>query len=194
MQHHPDILREAKKYQKMFVNLGSTTMETFEKQYPETDSYFQDSINLTKNLIKYLTRSNGTDFTMKSFKEWIECQGMAGILHGNTLGYTRLLFTDYVCPSGDWETDKFGKTFSKSTAAVGTLCGLKEEHAINQTIPLEETPFEAMMRSFEQETEKMQAEFWNNLEEKDRETYAWCKSVWGPNMEDSTQLTITSYV
>lgn len=40
----------------------------------------------------------------------------------------------------------------------------------------------------------MQEEFWNNLEEKDKETYAWCKSVWGPNMTDSTQLTITSYV
>lgn len=194
LQHHPDVLREAKKYQKMFVNLGSATMETFEEQYPESESYMDDSLNVARGLMKYLTGSNGTDFTMKTFKQWVECQGMAGILHGNTLGYTRLLFTDYVCPSGDWETDKFGKTFSKSSAAVGTLCGLKEEHAINQTIPLEETPFKSMMQSFQQETEKMQAEFWDNLEQKDKEAYAWCKSVWGPNMEDSTQLTITSYV
>jgi len=165
LQHHPDVLREAKKYQKMFVNLGSTTMETFEEQYAESSSYRDDSLSVARGLMNYLTKSNGSDFTMKTFKEWIECQGMAGILHGNTLGYTRLLFTDYVCPSGDWDTKKFGKTFSRSTAAVGTLCGLKEEHAINQTIPLEETPFKAMMQSFEEETERMQAEFWNNLEQ-----------------------------
>jgi hypothetical protein len=194
LQHEPRVLREAKKYQKMFVNLGSATMEAFEEQYNETESYRDDSLSVTRGLMKYLTNSNGTDFTMKTFKEWIECQGMAGILHGNTLGYTRLLFTDYVCPSGNWDTDVFGETFSKSTAAVGTLCGLKEEHAINQVIPVEETPFEGMMQSFQQQTEQMQAEFWNSLEEKDKETYAWCKSVWGPNMEDSTQLTITSYV
>ena len=27
--------------------------------------------------------------------------------------------------------------------------------------------------------------------EEDKETYSWVKSVWGPNMVDSTQLTIT---
>jgi hypothetical protein len=193
LQLNPQVLKEAKKYQKMFVNLGSATMETFEQQY-SGNGFLNDSLEVTRGLIRYLTNSNGSDFSMRTFHEWIECQGMAGILHGNTLGYTRLLFTDYVCPRGDWDTDTFDKTFSKSTAAVGTLCGLKEEHAINQTIPLEETPFEGMMRSFQEETEQMQAEFWDSLEQKDKETFAWCKSVWGPNMEDSTQLTITSYV
>merc|ERR1719300_2336688 len=122
----PMFYERQRNIKKMFVNLGSTTMETFEAQYAESESYRDDSISVARGLMNYLTKSNGSDFTMKTFKEWIECQGMAGILHGNTLGYTRLLFTDYVCPSGDWDTKKFGKTFSKSTAAVGTLCGLKE--------------------------------------------------------------------
>jgi hypothetical protein len=151
-------------------------------------------------LVDYLRHTDGGEnamenyFGINTFQDWIECQGMAGILHGNTLGLTRLQYTDYCEFAGNWNTDIISHYTGGASVAVGTLIGLEEIHAINETSELEETPFEEMMQYFHTQTKEMQEEFWDNLSAEDKDTYAWCKSVWGPNMVDQTQLTITSYI
>merc|ERR1712117_746072 len=133
-------------------------------------------------------------FTMHDFENWVECQGMAGLLHGNTLSFTRLIFTKYCQFGGDWESENFDPKFSASSAAVGTLMGLEEEHAINQAEPVENTEFYDMMKTLQALTADMQEDFWKNLTAPEKEQFTWVLSVWGPNMLDQTQLTISTYV
>jgi hypothetical protein len=199
LQAHPSILAEARKHQKLLMSLGNATMTTLESEYSTTDKYVTDVGETSRALQKYLSQADGEYndadyFRMSSMQEWIECQGMAGIMHGNTLGYTRLIFTDYMEPKGDWDSEYISDIYSSVSSAVGTLCGLEEEHAIMQTGPVKDTPFEEMMGYYQTKTDEIQSQFWSDLGKEDREAYAWAKSVWGPNMEDATQLTITCYV
>merc|ERR1711994_546776 len=91
-------------------------------------------------------------------------------------------------------TDTICENFGTGAAAVGTLLGLEEEHAVNEQEPLKCTAFYKMMGEFESETHRLQKEFWESLAEEEKTEYRWIFSVWGPNMLDSTQLTVTTYV
>merc|ERR1719210_162693 len=115
-------------------------------------------------------------------------------LHVKTLSFTRLIFTKYCQFGGDWESENFDPKFSASSAAVGTLMGLEEEHAINQAEPVENTEFYDMMKTLQALTADMQEDFWKNLTPPEKEQFTWVLSVWGPNMLDQTQLTISTYV
>lgn len=187
----------AKPYVKIFEDLSSKTMTRLQKKVE--DQYFVRLQDINDRLVEYLQLADGKDdsetmYGLSNFSQWIECQGMAGVLHGSTLGLTRLIFTRYCVFDGNWDTDTIDSNFASAGAAVGTLLGLEEEHAINQQEPLKCTAFYEMMGQFESETQKLQTAFWGSLSEEEKSKYQWIFSVWGPNMLDSTQLTISTYV
>jgi len=199
IQKKTEILEEARKYQPLVVELADKVMQTTldkafhgdEDRVAELDSYLVDYLKQTDTNAGPETNH----FTLTHFQQWIECQNMAGIIHGNTLGYTRLLFTDYIVPNGDWDTTMIEADYENIRGvAVGTLMGLRDEYAVNQKKPVENTIYSELMHNFQVATHAMQVKFWETLTEEDKEKYTWVKSVWGPNLEDSTQLTITSYV
>lgn len=184
-------------YVKMFENLSSKTMARLQKKVE--DQYFVRLQDINERLVEYLQLCDGKDdsetmFGLTNFSQWIECQGMAGVLHGSTLGITRLIFTKYCVFDGNWDTDRIDANFASAGAGVGTLLGLDEDHAINEQKPLKSTDFYEMMGLFESETRKLQSAFWSSLSEEEKTKYRWIFSVWGPNMLDSTQLTISTYV
>lgn len=131
---------------------------------------------------------------MTSFREWIECQGMLGILHGNTLSISRLVLSTYNRPNGDWESTTFDKSWTSAVNVVGTMLGLEEDHAILQSAPVRGTEFHSIYEEYQRESNEVQNAFWDNLEDDDKIMYGWIQSVWGPNMLDGTQLTVTTYV
>lgn len=200
MINEPEIQQQAKQYAAMLPHLSDATMDALRKQYDSNADFVEEIAETSDVLVDYLRHTDGGEdamqnyFGINTFQDWIECQGMAGILHGNTLGLTRLQYTDYCEFAGNWNTNVISHYTGGATVAVGTLIGLEEQHAINETVELEETPFEEMMQYFHTQTKDMQVEFWDSLSAEDKDTYAWCKSVWGPNMVDQTQLTITSYI
>lgn len=187
--HNRKILPQARQYVPMMQDLAvnvngkipTTTLET-----------------INKDLGKYFMHTAGKGrsgwFEMETFQEWLECQGMMGILHGNTLGISRLILSTYCRATGDWTAEKFDETWPKSLAVVGTLMGLEEEHAIMQEKPVHGTIFQSLYNEYEAENSQLQEQFWSSLDEEDRVMYGWITSVWGPNMLDQTQLTITTYV
>lgn len=187
----------AKPYVKIFEDLSSKTMKRLRQQVE--DQYFVRLQDINDRLVEHLNLVDGkeddeTFFGLSNFSQWIECQGMAGVMHGNTLGLTRLIFTKYNVFDGNWSTETIDENFVAAGTAVGTLLGLEEEHAVNEQKPLKCTAFYEMMGEFESETMVLQKEFWDSLSEEERAKYRWIFSVWGPNMLDSTQLTISTYV
>lgn len=191
------LLPQARKYIPVFKQLSNGAMEKLREKL--NHHYFQSMAGVNEKLLTYLSKTDGDDnaasmFTMHDFENWVECQGMAGLLHGNTLSFTRLIFTKYCQFGGDWESENFDPKFSASSAAVGTLMGLEEEHAINQAEPVENTEFYDMMKTLQALTADMQEDFWKNLTAPEKEQFTWVLSVWGPNMLDQTQLTISTYV
>lgn len=191
------LLPQARNYVPVFKKLSNGAIEKLRQKLDE--HYFQSMAGVNEKLLTYLSKTDGADsaatmFTMHDFENWVECQGMAGILHGNTLSFTRLIFTKYCQFGGDWQSEYFDPKFNASAAAVGTLMGLEEEHAINQAEPVEHTEFYDMMKSLEALTADMQQDFWKNLTPSEKEQFTWVLSVWGPNMLDQTQLTISTYV
>merc|ERR1712038_2003292 len=187
----------AKPYVKIFEDLSSRTMTRLRQKVE--DQYFVRLQDINDRLVEYLQLCDGKDdsetfFGVSNFSQWIECQGMAGVLHGSTLGLTRLIFTKYNVLDGDWSTETIDENFVTAGVAVGTLLGLEEEHAVNEQQPLKLTAFYKMMGEFESETHELQRAFWESLPEEEKTEYRWIFSVWGPNMLDSTQLTVTTYV
>eukprot|EP00494_Astrolonche_serrata_P001291 UN01297 len=71
--------------------------------------------------------------------------------------------------------------------------GLEEDHEINSSKPLENTEWKQMMNEYQTATARNQNAFWNSLDDDDKNMYGWIQSVWGPNMLDQTQLTISTY-
>merc|ERR1712141_663632 len=146
------LLPQARKYIPVFKQLSNGAMEKLREKLNQ--HYFQSMAGVNEKLLSYLSKTDGDDsassmFTMHDFENWVECQGMAGLLHGNTLSFTRLIFTKYCQFGGDWESENFDPKFSASSAAVGTLMGLEEEHAINQAEPVENTEFYDMMKTLQ---------------------------------------------
>jgi hypothetical protein len=187
----------AKPYVQLFEKLSSQTMKRLRQEVE--DQYFVRLQDINDRMVEYLNLTDGkeddeTFFGLSTFSQWIECQGMAGVLHGSTLGLTRLIFTKYNVVDGDWGKETIGDNFGTAGVAVGTLLGLEEEHAVNEKQPLKCTAFYKMMEGFEVETHKLQRQFWDSLPEEEKAEYRWIFSVWGPNMVDSTQLTVTTYV
>jgi hypothetical protein len=187
----------AKPYVQLFEKLSSQTMNRLRQEVE--DQYFVRLQDINDKLVEHLNLVDGKEddesfFNLKNFSQWIECQGMAGVLHGSTLGLTRLIFTKYNVLDGDWSTETIDENFQTAGVAVGTLLGLEEEHAVNEKKPLKCTAFYKMMGEFESETHRLQREFWDSLPEEEKTEYRWIFSVWGPNMLDSTQLTVTTYV
>jgi len=158
----------------------------------------RDRLHINNQLRSYLRYTGGKDetgfFSMTSFREWIECQGMLGILHGNTLSISRLVLSTYNRPNGDWESKTFDESWPSAVNVVGTMLGLEEDHAILQSAPVKGTQFHSIYEDYQQESNKVQKAFWDNIEDDDKIMYGWIQSVWGPNMLDSTQLTVTTYV
>jgi len=191
------LLPQARNYVPVFKLLSSGAIERLRKKLNQ--HYFQSMAGVNEKLLTYLSKTDGDDsastmFTMHDFENWVECQGMAGLLHGNTLSFTRLLFTKYCQFGGDWMSQNFDPKFSASSAAVGTLMGLEEHRAINQAEPVEHTAFYDMMKNLQNMTADIQQDFWKNLTPAEKEQFTWVLSVWGPNMLDQTQLTISTYV
>lgn len=187
----------AQPYVKMFEKLSSKTMQRLRQKVE--DQYFVHLQDINDRLVQYLNLCDGeedtkTMFGVSNFSQWIECQGMSGVLHGSTLGLTRLIFTKYCVLDGNWSSTTIDENFEQTQVAVGTLLGLEEEHAVNEQKPLDGTPFHKMMGEFQSETKKLQNCFWDSLSEDERLKHRWIFSVWGPNMLDNTQLTITTYV
>jgi len=200
MIYEPEIQKEAKKYSKMLPHLSDATMNTLRKHWNETSEEFVEEVAaVSDKLVDYLRRTDGgvnameNYFGINTFQDWIECQGMAGILHGNTLSFTRLQFTDYCVYSGEWDTDIL-EDQSSTAVSMGTLLGLEDFRAVNEVQEVENTVFENMMGLFNDWTKGEQQKFWDSLSTEDKESHTWCKSVWGPNMLDNTQLTVTSYI
>jgi len=191
------LLPQARNYVPVFKKLSNGAIEKLHKKLDQ--HYFQSMADVNEKLLTYLSKTDGDDsastmFTLHDFENWVECQGMAGLLHGNTLSFTRLIFTKYCQFGGDWKSENFDPKFSASSAAVGTLMGLEESHAINQAKPVEHTEFYDMMKSFQSLTADIQEDFWKKLSPSEKEQFTWVLSVWGPNMLDQTQLTISTYV
>jgi len=191
------LLPQARNYVPVFKQLSNGAMEKLREKLHQ--HYFQSMAGVNERLLTYLSKTDGDDsastmFTMHDFENWVECQGMAGLLHGNTLSFTRLLFTKYCQFGGDWMSQYFDPKFSTSSAAVGTILGLEEHRAINQAEPVENTEFYDMMKTLQSLTADIQEDFWKNLTPSEKEQFTWVLSVWGPNMLDQTQLTISTYV
>jgi len=199
MMHEHKIQKQAKKYSKMFPHLSDATMDALRKQFDTDLEFVEEVAQVSDYLVDYLRHtdggfnSNDNYFGINTFQDWIECTGMAGVLHGNTLSLTRLQYTDYMVYSGEWDTD-IVEDQASSTVAMGTLLGLEKHRAVNHFKEMQNTPFEEMMMLFYDQTVVMQKNFWDKLSIEDKEKYTWVKSVWGPNMVDSTQLTVTSYI
>jgi len=183
------MLGEARKYIPLCVDLGKSVEA---KAVKETQA-------LDQCLVEYFGHTKGKDskegwFTMNGFDQWIQCQSMAGILHGNTLSLTRLIYSPYCVPDGNWERKTFSKLFAKSAAGIGTLMGLEEEFSVMNSEPLIGCEYFNVVKPFQEKSSTLQKEYWNSLDEDERILYGWILSVWGPNMEHATQLTITTYV
>jgi len=191
------LLPQARNYVPVFKQLSTGAIEKLRKKLDQ--HYFQSMAGVNERLLTYLSKTDGDDsastmFTMHDFENWVECQGMAGLLHGNTLSFTRLIFTRYCQFGGDWTSQNFDPKFSASAAAVGTLMGLEEHRAINQSQPVKNTEFYDMMEKLQSLTANIQEDFWKSLTPSEKEQFTWVLSVWGPNMLDQTQLTISTYV
>jgi len=133
-------------------------------------------------------------FTITTFRDWIEVQSMLGIMHGSTLNISRLSFTPYFYPDGQWERKDIGNVSAVLKVVAGTMCGLQHEFAFANGSPLKDTEFHSMMKQFDNEVAKVQKEFWDDLSKDKKQIYGWWYSVWGPNMVGKTQLTATTYV
>lgn len=189
LKHNMNLLPQCRPYVSLTQSLAHNTV----KQIPLAERELVD-VNLRKYLSNTGGKNYGSLFELSNFQEWVECQTMMGILHGNTLSISRLIFTPYHRYDGDWESTKFSSTANTWAVVSGTLLGLEDDHAINEVKPVKDTMFEAMMGSMERSTADLQSNFWNSLEPEDRHFLGWLYSVWGPNMLGNTQLTCTTYV
>lgn len=187
--HNRHLCPQSRQYVEMMGNLAQNVV---------SEVPYDDRMHINRNLRSYLRYTHGEDktgfFNMTSFREWIECQGMLGILHGNTLSISRLVLSTYNRPNGDWESETFDKSWTSAVNVVGTMLGLEEDHAILQAAPVKDTEFHKIYEAYQEESNKVQQAFWDEIEEDDKIMYGWIQSVWGPNMLDATQLTITTYV
>lgn len=183
------VLKQCRPYVKMMQEMAKNTVDHISKD---------ENQQIDAALVKYLSNTGGESneqwFKMTCFREWIECQSFCGILHGNTLSISRLVFTPYNRFDGDWDSTLFSQTAATYGVVAGTLLGLEEHHAINQTATIKDTMFEQMMRDYQEKTHLLQHQYWDNLDEDVKQMYGWLFSVWGPNMLNQTQLTITTYV
>lgn len=189
LKHNMHLLPQCRPYVGLTQSLAHKTV----KQIPLNDREYVD-VHLRKYLANTGGKNYGSLFALDSFQEWVECQTMMGILHGNTLSISRLIFTPYNRYDGDWESNTFSATAHTWSVVAGTLLGLEDDHAINETRPVKDTMFETMMGTMERTTADLQHKFWNTLEPEDRHFLGWIYSVWGPNMLGNTQLTCTTYV
>jgi len=187
--HNRKICPQARQYISMMENLSQNVVS----QVP-----LEDQMSIDNQLRTYLRYTAGKDktgyFTMTTFREWIECQGMLGILHGNTLSISRLVLSTYNRPNGDWESENFDKSWESAVTVVGTMMGLEEDHAVLQSAPLKNTIYHSIYEEYQNESDQIQKAFWDSIDEDDKVMYGWIQSVWGPNMLGATQLTITTYV
>jgi hypothetical protein len=133
-------------------------------------------------------------FGSETMKDWIECQCMLGVLHGNTLTLTRLLYTKYCKLDGNWTDENFDKAFPASDVGVATLIGLDEEREVMSADLIKNTPYYDSLKSYEDELDQLNQNFWDSLTKEEKASSKWVLSVWGPNMTDNTQLTISTYI
>lgn len=139
---------------------------------------------------------DGTTRTINvnTFSQWMQCQGMAGVLHGSTLSMTRLTFTPYIRISGDFAATvlDFDPEFE---AILGlTLLGLEEDSAILSSQLVQGTDFYTMQRDLETQRDFFLKKYWDGLTQEYQRKYGWFVSIWGPQLEHGTQLTVSTYV
>lgn len=135
-------------------------------------------------------------FGYGTFHSWLQAQSMAGMLHGHTLGLTRVLFTHYLQAYGDYDAPYiFDDKWTNAKHGVGTLIGILEDHQTLSSIPVEEPDkFHRLYEKLEVELDELQHAYWDSLTAEEKYQYGWILSVWGPNMVDHTQLTVTTYL
>jgi len=182
------LLPQARPYANMMAELASqTVLHISEKERQSVNKSLNDFFDhVQKHDVQRF-------FNMNTWEQWIQCQGMMGITHGNTLTLTRLMMTKYCKHDGKWDSDVIGDVSATWSLALGTLLGLDEIRAINQEKPTP-TIWKNMMSNFQEKSAVLQNEFWDALDEDDKKAFGWLLSVWGPNMVGQTQLTITTYV
>lgn len=191
LKDNKHILPECRNYLELFDDMSTDAL----KLIPEAS---RKKINL--GIKKYLGYTAGVEqfpnghFKINNFCDWIQCQSMMGIYHGNTIGLTRLILSPWCNPFGNWDEKVIGKVAFLWTIAAATTFGLQKEHAVTEPDVLKDTVFHQMMVGFNSKSQKIQSKFWNALDEDDRKLYGWIQSVWGPNMTDQTQLTATTYI
>eukprot|EP00494_Astrolonche_serrata_P024513 UN24772 len=190
------LLPEARKYVGMVESLAYKVLNKIPHDIQRLISkglkhYYQRTMGPSDPNFK---KEGGGFFEITEFDEWIQCQSMMGIQHGNTLGLTRLIFTKYNCTDGKFDSDTFNDNTKLLGVIIATVEGLEHQQQINQVKPIEHTIFKDLMEEYQADTAKLQTSFWNALDQDDKNMYGWIQSVWGPNMIDKTQLTITTYV
>jgi len=146
------------------------------------------------NVLNQSVPSKPESFGYEGMRDWIECQCMLGVLHGNTLTLTRLLYTKYCKLEGNWESDTFDNSFKNSSVGVATLCGLEEEREVMSAELLKDTPYYEGLKQYQTDLDNLNQKFWDGLSSEEKASSKWILSIWGPNMNDNCQLTISTYV
>jgi hypothetical protein len=146
------------------------------------------------NILNHSVPSKAKSFGYEGMRGWIECQCMLGVLHGNTLTLTRLLYTKYCKLEGKWESDSFDDSFKNSSVGVATLCGLMEEREVMSAELIKGTPYYEGLKQYESELDQLNQKFWDGLSSEEKASSKWILSIWGPNMNDNCQLTMSTYV
>lgn len=190
LQNNKLLLAEARKYvpivKQYAQDINDAGLEGLAN--PQVDEKLRSYLELTK------LGEGESWFRIQKFKQWLECQTMMGIMHGNTLTATRLLFTKYAFFDGH-VSDVFSKKFDQLSVVLGTVLGLRDDHnIINREAHKKHKTFLPIVEKYERNIIKLQKDFWDSLSDDDKNRYGWIKSVWGPNMFDNSQLTITTYV
>jgi len=198
---HPDIINnelllpQARQIVKIVEKYADTSYELMKQQLHSGIATTAEAIDTQlTNILNHSVPSKPKAFGYEDMRGWIECQCMLGVLHGNTLTFTRLIYTKYCKLEGKWESDTFDDSFKNSSVGVATLCGLVEEREVMSAEFIKHTPYYESLKQYQTDLDKLNQKFWDGLSSEEKATSKWILSIWGPNMNDNSQLTMSTYV
>lgn len=143
---------------------------------------------------------------VSSIDSWIQLMSVTGILHGATLSGTRLCCSlpvlKYFHEGATFKTFDL-RPLSNNDATVikvfiGTIVGMLEEHRVFNNVVQEFLP-NPLIRSVELtcggESAKFKLDYYNSIKNSPEfETFGWLWTDYCPDMIDSKQFTIASYI
>lgn len=198
---HPEIINnelllpQARQIVKIVEKYADASYELMKQELQSGMATTAEAIDADlKNILRHVVPSNPKAFGYEGMRGWIECQCMLGVLHGNTLTLTRLLYTKYCKLEGKWESDTFDDSFKNSSVGVATLCGLDEEREVMSAELMKHTPYYEGVKQYQTDLDNLNQKFWDGLSSEEKASSKWILSIWGPNMNDNCQLTISTYV